>query len=138
MLRASRDFHHDRQEAETLEREGKIRKWKRATIKLPLFSNFPFRISTFLPLLRSAPRSIFKPGEFFQEGEGDVADGPVALLGDDELGFAGFFGAGFFVFFVDFRPNEQSNQVGVLFDRAGFAQVAQARFAAGTRFRLPV
>ena len=38
--------------------------------------------------LTHVARAIFETGEFFQEGEGNFADGTVALLGDDQFGFA--------------------------------------------------
>src|SRR5207237_1914229 len=80
--------------------------------------------------------AILEAGEFFQEGEGNFADGTISLFGDDQFGLPRFFGAGLFVFLINFWPNEQSDQIGILFDRTGLAQIAQAWFAASRRLVL--
>ena len=63
----------------------------------------------------------FKAGEGFDEGEFDGAGGAVALFADDDFGYAGF--GGFFLVVVVVAVDEHDD-VGVLFDGAGFAQVA--------------
>ena len=75
-------------------------------------------------------RAIFEAGELFQERQRNFAHRAVALFGDDQFGFARLFRARFFVFLVNLRPDEQSDQIRILFDGAGFAQIAQARLAA--------
>ena len=87
------------------------------------------------------PRAVFEAGEFLQESERHIARRAVALLGDDELGFA--FALVFLLLSVGviFLPNEKPNQVGVLLDAARFAQVAQTRPAfavAGAVFRISI
>ena len=86
--------------------------------------------------LAHVARAIFEAGEFLQEGQRDFADRPVALLGNDQFRFALLLRPRFLVFLVNLRPNEQAHQIGVLFDRSGFAQIAQSRFSSGTRFRV--
>src|SRR6267143_547229 len=48
----------------------------------------------------------FETGVLFEECERNFADRPVALLGDDQLGFAGLFHPRFFIFLVKFWPNK--------------------------------
>src|SRR5207302_8148806 len=57
-----------------------------------------------------------------QEDEIDLADRPVALLGDEQLGQAAEV---FAVALVDFLAEDEGDQVGVLLDAAGFAEIAQ-------------
>src|SRR5579862_2840083 len=66
------------------------------------------------PFLGCFTGAIFKPGEFFQEGERHFADGAVALLGDDEFRLARFFLFGFLILLVNLGPDEQGDEVGVL------------------------
>ena len=94
-----------------------------------------------LSRLRLRARAVFEAGEFLEEGQRHVADGAVALLGDDQRRFA--FGFLFFLVGVGviFLADEQADDVGVLLDAAGFAQIAQARAAlavAGALFRITV
>src|SRR5437762_975807 len=60
--------------------------------------------------------SSLEAGEFFEEGERNLADRTVALLGDDQFGLASFFHTRLFVFLVEFWPDEQGDQISVLFD----------------------
>ncbi len=85
--------------------------------------------------------AVFEPGELFEEGEGDVADGAVALLGDDEGGFA--FGFLFLLVAVGvvFLADEEGDDIGVLLDAAGLAEIAEAGAAfafAGAVFRVTI
>lgn len=76
-----------------------------------------------------ALRPVFEAHEFFLEGQGHFAGRTVPLLGDDELGFA--VEALFFLFVgVDLGPHEETDEVGILLDRAGFPKIAHARLAA--------
>src|ERR1700730_1365129 len=88
--------------------------------------------------LAHVSRAIFETREFFEEGERNFADWTISLLCDDQFGFTGFFGARFFVFFVNLRTHEQPDEISVLFDRSGLTQIAQTRFAAGSGFRLSI
>ena len=79
---------------------------------------------TGLKRFADVPRAIFETGELFQERQRDLADRAVSLFRDDQLRFAGLLRAGVLIFLVNFRPDEQSNQIRILFDRARFAQIA--------------
>ena len=64
------------------------------------------------------------------EGEFDVVAGAVALLGDDDDGFVEFIGVGVHPFLVaavhDGFAVQEHDDVGILLDAAGFAEVAGA------------
>src|SRR6266550_2251547 len=75
-------------------------------------------------------RPSFEACELLQERERNLANRTIALFRDNKFGFACFFRACLFVLLVDFRPDKQPDQVRVLFDRAGFAQIAQSGFTA--------
>src|SRR5688500_4897728 len=71
-------------------------------------------------------------GDVVAEDELEVADGAVALLGDDDLGDALLFR----VLVVDLVAVDEAHQVGVLLDRAGFTQIGELRaVVAGALFR---
>ena len=55
-------------------------------------------------------------GILLLEGEHDLADRPVAVLGDDDVGLAGALG----VLLVVLLAVDEHHQVGVLLDLAGF------------------
>ncbi len=74
--------------------------------------------------LADVPRAIFEPRELLQERQRDFSHRSVTLLRDNQLGFASLLRAGIFVFLVNLRPDEQPNQIRVLFDRARFTQIA--------------
>src|SRR5207253_2067613 len=80
----------------------------------------------------------FEASEFLEERERNFADRSVALLRDDQFGLAGFFHARLFIFLIKFRPDEQGDQIGILFNRTRFPQVAQARLPTRPLLRLPV
>ena len=72
-------------------------------------------------------RPVFEAGEFLAEGEGHVTGRAVALLGDDEVGFAFRLVFLFLSVGVILLPNEQADDIGVLLDAARLAQIAQTR-----------
>jgi hypothetical protein len=57
-----------------------------------------------------------------QEGEIELADGTISLLGDDDFGAA--FEVGI-VLLIDLFAENEHDDVGVLFNRARFAQVRE-------------
>src|ERR1700686_725178 len=64
-----------------------------------------------------------EPGQAAAEYEADGVRGAVALLGDAELGFFALFGSG--AGFEEVRPVDEHDDVGVLLDGAGFAEVRE-------------
>jgi len=84
------------------------------------------------------PGAIFEASELFQEGEGNFADWSVALFRDNQFCFTFLLCPRFLVFFVNFWAHQQSDQVCVLLDGSGFAQIAQPRLSARSLFRLPI
>src|SRR6478736_5392224 len=83
-------------------------------------------------------RASFEAREFFQERERNLAYRTVALLRDDQFGLASFFHTRLFVFLIEFWPDEQGDQISVLFNRTRFAEIAQPRFATRALLRLPI
>ena len=59
-----------------------------------------------------------------QKREMELSDGAIALLGDDDFGAALEFGI---VLLVDLFAEDEHDNVGILLDGAGFAQVAELR-----------
>jgi hypothetical protein len=83
----------------------------------------------------------FEASELLEEGEVNVSDGAVTLLCDDQGCFAFTFFFGVVGFRVIFFAHEKSDQIGVLFDAAGFTKVTEARASltfAGSRFWVSV
>src|SRR5439155_9003527 len=74
-------------------------------------------------LERAGLRVILEAGVFPEEGQLDRADGAVALLENDDFGHALFR----CVRSVDLLAVDREDQVGVLLDRAGLAQVRHDR-----------
>ncbi len=61
--------------------------------------------------------SALKPRELTQKDQGHVADTPVALFCDDQLGFSGHLLFSILVRFVILCADKQADDIGVLFDR---------------------
>ena len=61
--------------------------------------------------------STLKPGELTQKNQGHVADRPVALFGDNQLGFSGHLLFSILVRFVILCADQEADDIGVLFDR---------------------
>src|SRR5258708_34105012 len=57
------------------------------------------------------------------EDEADCVGGGVALFGDAEFGFFAFFGGG--AGFEEMRAVDEHDDVGILLDGAGFAEVGE-------------
>src|SRR5260221_13486994 len=74
-------------------------------------------------LERAGLRVVFEAGVFPEEGQLDRADGTVALLEDDDFGHALLRRVGR----VDLLAVDGEDQVGVLLDRPGLAQVRHDR-----------
>jgi len=68
--------------------------------------------------------STLKPGELTQKNQGHVADRPVALFSDDQLGFPGYLLFSVLVRFVILGADKQADDIRVLFNRTGLAEVA--------------
>ncbi len=68
--------------------------------------------------------AVLKLGEVMQKYQIYFSDGPVALLGDDQLRHPAQI---FAVPLVHLFAEDESHQVGILLDRARFAQIAQLR-----------
>src|SRR5688572_29794332 len=66
---------------------------------------------------------VFEPRELAEEGEIDLANGPVSLFRYDDLGNA----LARRIRVIDFVAVNEKDQVGVLFDGARFAQVGHHR-----------
>ena len=64
-------------------------------------------------------RQAFKARQRFQEGEFDRARGAIPLFGDDDFGYAWLFA----VFVVVIVAVDKHDDVGILLNRARFAQV---------------
>jgi hypothetical protein len=90
------------------------------------------------PRFPHVARAIFESGELLQKGQGNFADRSVALFGNDQFRFALLLRARLLVLLINFRAHKQSNQISILLNRSGFAQIAQPRFPSGTRFGLPI
>src|SRR5450759_6039700 len=67
-----------------------------------------------------------EPAEVTLEGGGDGLGLAVAVLGDDEVGFAGAF-----VFVVGIFAVKEDDHVGVLLEGAGLAEVAEEGLLVG-------
>jgi len=65
--------------------------------------------------------STLKPGELTQKNQGHVADRPVALFGDNQLGFPGHLLFSFFFRLVVLGTDKQADDIRVLFNRTGLA-----------------
>src|SRR5260370_20112849 len=72
---------------------------------------------------------ILEAHELLEEGEGNIAGGAVALLGD-----MNFQNAFVLARLVHFRPVQEHDRVGVLLDGAGLAKVGQSRLVIGAVF----
>jgi|SRR5208283_243839 len=68
--------------------------------------------------------SALKPRELLQKNQRHVADRPVALFGDNQLGFSGYLLFSFLVRFVVLGADQQADDIRVLFNRTGLAEVA--------------
>src|SRR5271166_3021396 len=66
--------------------------------------------------------STLKPGELTQKNQRHVADRPVALFGDNQLGFSGYLLFSFLVRFVVLGADQQADDIRVLFNRTGLAR----------------
>jgi hypothetical protein len=75
--------------------------------------------------------AVLEAREFLEKRQRHIADGAVALLGDDERGLA--FGLLFFIVAlgVILLTDQEADEIGVLLDAAGFPQIAQAGAALG-------
>ena len=73
---------------------------------------------------------VVKFAEFAGKHQRDFAGGAVTVLADDAFGHAFFVGIGVVVFITIHKHN----QVGILFDGAGFAQVGHHRAFVGAGF----
>src|SRR3979411_2501182 len=69
-------------------------------------------------------QQVGKAGGIVQEGEVELANRPIALLGDDD--FSSAFEVGV-VLLVDFLPKNKHNNVGILLDRSGFPEIGELR-----------
>src|SRR5438034_11314892 len=86
-------------------------------------------------MLRRPPRSTLFPyttlfrsleaGEAAAENEFHHVRRAIALLGDAQLGFFALFGSG--ASFEKVRPVDEHHHIGVLLDRARFAQIGELR-----------
>src|SRR5436853_7746545 len=81
-------------------------------------------ISGVFPRLRVAPGEVREAGGIVQEREVEFPDWSIALLGNDDLGFAAKLGI---VLLVDLFAKDKHNNVGVLLDGAGLAEIAELR-----------
>src|ERR1700741_203467 len=72
-------------------------------------------------------RSFFEAGQAAAEDEFDLVGRAVALLGDEDVGHVALFGRG--VEIEEIGAVDEHDDVGVLFDRAGFAKVRKLRAA---------
>src|SRR5712672_6673 len=68
-----------------------------------------------------------EPCQAAAEYEADGVGGAIALLGDAEFGFFALFGSG--AGFEEMRAVDEHDDVGVLLDGAGFAEVGELRAA---------
>src|SRR2546423_867364 len=76
-----------------------------------------------LPSISVTFEKILKFCKLFKESDSHNTCGTIALLGNDKLGPAGIL----FVRLVDFFAEDEGNQVGVLLNRSGLAQIRQLR-----------
>src|SRR6516162_1165183 len=67
--------------------------------------------------------SLFKTGEAAPENELDLVGRAVALFGDKDIGHVALFGGG--VEIEEIAAIDEHDNVGVLFDRAGFVKIGQ-------------
>src|SRR5438045_8505268 len=70
---------------------------------------------------RVASGEVCETGGIVQESQVELPDRAVALFGDDDLGLASKLGI---VLFVDLFAEDKNNNVRVLLDGAGFAEIA--------------
>ena len=92
---------------------------------------YRYRLEVPLP----SPGQAFKLGDRFQEGQFDHARWAVTLLGDDDLGHAGFLAG---VLGVVLVAVDEHDDVGILLDSAGFTQVTHHRALVGAGFHAAV
>src|SRR3954469_2889818 len=79
--------------------------------------------------------AVFEAGVGFVEDQPDVgAGGAVAVFADEQVGFAGAGAVGVVVVLAV----EEADQVGVVFDVAGFSEVGHAGFFVGAVFDVAV
>src|SRR6516165_9532800 len=86
--------------------------------------------SHFLPareLRKGVWGSLFKAGQAAAEDELDLVGRTVALLGDEDVGHVALFGRG--VEIEEIGAVDEHDDVGVLFDSAGLAEVRELRAA---------
>ena len=74
-------------------------------------------------------RPILEASDLLEKGQGNASDRAVSLLRDDEFGLALNVLLILVVVHVVFLAPEKSDEIGILFDGARFAQIAQARLA---------
>src|SRR5215470_8579539 len=72
----------------------------------------------------SVPRPILKPSELLQEGETYSVGRAIALLGNDQFGFA--FQVGI-VRLINFFAEDECHNIGVLLDGTRFTQIGKLR-----------
>ena len=94
---------------------GRLKPFKTAAGKLILF------IGT------GGLSEVFEAGGVFDEGQLERSGGTVALLGDDDLGDSFEFGRNLVLAVVVFFAEDEGDDVGVLLDGAGFAQIGELR-----------
>src|SRR5882672_4227465 len=87
------------------------RTWPSGCLFQGLFSRFAIAVG-----------HVSEAGGIVQECEVKTADGAVALLGDDDLGFASQGGV---VLLVDLFAEDEHDEVGVLLDRAGLTKIGK-------------
>ncbi len=77
----------------------------------------------------ASARGLFESRELAQKYKGNAVHRPVSLLGDLQFGLRAFFVGHFALFLEKIRPVNEEHHIGVLFDRARFAQVRELRAA---------
>src|SRR3954471_15203254 len=82
-------------------------------------------MNDYLRFFRQVFRAILKTRELAEETQGHVADGSVALLGDDEIGESAQVLA---ISLVNFFAKNERDQIRILFDGSRIAQITQLRF----------
>src|ERR1700760_665182 len=79
----------------------------------------------YLRFFRKVFRAILETRELTEETQRHVADGSVALLGNDQIGEPTQV---FAIPFVNFLAENEGDQISILFDGSRIAQIAQLRF----------
>src|SRR5579859_3498458 len=82
-------------------------------------------LSSVLSRWRSAFHQILKAGGVLQESQLQASSWTIALLGDDDLGYAFDLGRNLLAAHVVLLAENESDHVGVLLDRSRFAQIGK-------------